>query len=143
MSKNNSYILNDFLYSRHKRKPKIFYFFKYSLYHSNRNKVIFKELLKMSTNKLQLLGKEGVISNYRRGRHTINLKQNILIFPEITTRTDAKKLIGRTVVWQSPTGKELKGIIKRAHGNSGAVRAQFKKAGLPGQALGQKIKIIK
>ncbi|MHA1884995.1 MAG: 50S ribosomal protein L35ae, partial [Promethearchaeota archaeon] len=47
------------------------------------------------------------------------------------------------VVWKSSTGKELKGIITRAHGNNGAVRAHFKKAGVPGQALGTKVQIIK
>ncbi|MHA1726867.1 MAG: 50S ribosomal protein L35ae [Promethearchaeota archaeon] len=97
----------------------------------------------MPLNKLELLGMEGYISNYRRGRHTVKLKQNILVFPKITTRKEAKKLIGRTIMWKSPTGKELKGVITRAHGNNGAVRALFKKAGLPGQAIGQKIKIIK
>ena len=59
------------------------------------------------------------------------------------TRKDANKLTGRTVVWVSGSGKELKGVITRAHGNNGAVRALFKKAGLPGQALGTRIKIIK
>jgi len=97
----------------------------------------------MASNKLELLGMEGVISNYRRGRHTVHPKHCILVFPNIKTRKEANKLIGRTVVWLTPTGKELKGVINRAHGNSGAVRAHFKKAGVPGQALGQKIKIIK
>ena len=97
----------------------------------------------MSLNKLNLLGMEGVISNYRRGRHTVHLKHCILVFPKITTRKEANKLIGRTVVWISPTGKELKGIISRAHGKKGAVRAHFKKAGVPGQALGKNVKIIK
>ncbi len=97
----------------------------------------------MSLNKLNLLGMEGVISNYRRGRHTVHQKHCILVFPNIETRKDANKLIGRTVVWITPTGKELKGIISRAHGNNGAVRAHFKKAGVPGQALGKKVKIIK
>ena len=97
----------------------------------------------MSINKLDLLGLEGVISNYRRGRHTVHQKHCILVFPNIKTRKDANKLIGRTVVWVSSTGKALKGVISRAHGNSGAVRAHFKKAGVPGQALGKKIKIIK
>ena len=97
----------------------------------------------MASNKLELLGMEGVISNYRRGRHTIHPKHCILVFPNIKTRKEANKLIGRTVVWLTPTGKELKGVINRAHGNNGAVRAHFKKAGVPGQALGQKIKIIK
>lgn len=97
----------------------------------------------MASNKLELLGMEGVISNYRRGRHTVHPKHCILVFPNIKTRKEANKLIGRTVVWLTPTGKELKGVISRAHGNNGAVRAHFKKAGVPGQALGQKIKIIK
>ena len=97
----------------------------------------------MSLNKLDLLGLEGTISNYKQGRHTIHLKHCIIVFPKIKTRKEANKLVGRTVVWVSPTGKELKGTITRAHGNSGAIRAHFKKAGVPGQALGTKIKIIK
>ncbi len=97
----------------------------------------------MSLNKLELLGMEGTISNYKQGRHTIHLKHCIIVFPKIKTRKEANKLVGRTVVWISPTGKELKGTITRAHGNSGAIRAHFKKAGVPGQALGTKIKIIK
>lgn len=97
----------------------------------------------MASNKLELLGIEGVISNYRQGRHTVHPKHCILVFPNIKTRKEANKLIGRTVVWLTPSGKELKGVISRAHGNNGAVRAHFKKAGVPGQALGQKVKIIK
>ena len=97
----------------------------------------------MSFNKLDLLGMEGVFSNYKGGRHTIHHKHSILVFPNIKTRKDANRLIGRTVVWISPTGKELRGVISRAHGNHGAVRAHFKKAGLPGQALGKQVKIIK
>ena len=97
----------------------------------------------MTINDLDLLGMEGVISNYKQGRHTVHPKHCILVFPNIKTRKDANKIIGRTVVWVSQTGKELKGVITRAHGNNGAVRAHFKKAGVPGQALGTKIKIIK
>ena len=97
----------------------------------------------MGSNKIELLGLEGVISNYRRGRHTVHPKQCILIFPNIKTRKEANKLIGRIVIWTSPTGKDLRGLITRAHGNSGAVRAHFKKAGVPGQALGTKVRILK
>ncbi|MBY8982651.1 MAG: 50S ribosomal protein L35ae [Candidatus Lokiarchaeota archaeon] len=86
---------------------------------------------------------EGAIANYRRGRHTIHLKHCILVFPEIKSKKEANKLIGRIVLWTSSSGKDLKGKITRSHGNNGAVRAHFKKAGLPGQALGKKIKIIK
>lgn len=97
----------------------------------------------MSLNKLDVLGMEGKISNYKRGRHTVHQKHCILVFPGINTRKDANKLIGRIVVWKSSTGKELKGTISRAHGNHGAVRAHFKKAGVPGQALGKTVKIVK
>jgi len=97
----------------------------------------------MASNKLGILGMEGVISNYKQGRHTLHPKHCILVFTNIKTRKDANKLIGRTVLWVTPSGKDMKGVITRAHGNNGAVRAHFKKAGLPGQALGTKIKIIK
>jgi len=97
----------------------------------------------MALSKLDILGMEGVISNYKQGRHTIHLKHCIIVFPNVKTRKEANKLCGRTIVWVSSTGKELKAVITRAHGNSGAVRAHFKKAGVPGQALGTKIKIIK
>jgi large subunit ribosomal protein L35Ae len=97
----------------------------------------------MSLNKLNLLGMEGTISNYKRGRHTVHQKHCIIVFPSIKTRKDANKLIGRIIVWNTPTGRELKGVITRAHGNNGAVRAHFKKAGVPGQALGKKVRIIK
>ena len=97
----------------------------------------------MPLNKLSILGMEGTISNYKRGRHTVHQKHCILVFPNIKSRKEANKLISRTVVWKSSSGKELKGVISRAHGSNGAVRAHFKRAGVPGQALGQKVKIIK
>ncbi|KKK44602.1 hypothetical protein LCGC14_0616300 [marine sediment metagenome] len=97
----------------------------------------------MPLNKLGILGMEGTISNYKRGRHIIHPKHCILVFPNIKSRKEANKLISRTVVWKSSSGKELKGVISRAHGSNGAVRAHFKRAGVPGQALGQKVKIIK
>ena len=98
-----------------------------------------EEIPKEMPGKLGILGMEGAISNYKRGRHTLHPKQCILVFPSVQSRKDANKLMGRTVAWVSGSGKELKGVITRAHGNSGAVRALFKHAGLPGQALGTKI----
>jgi len=97
----------------------------------------------MASNKLEILGMEGKISNYKRGRHTVHPKHCIIVFPTIKTKKEANKLVGRTVVWISTTGKELKGVITRSHGNNGAVRAHFKNAGVPGQALGTKVNIIK
>ena len=92
---------------------------------------------------LKLIGKEGVISNYKRGRHTVHPKHCIIVFPDIKDRKEANKLIGRTIVWTTASGKDLRAVITRSHGNNGAVRAHFKKAGVPGQALGTKVKIIK
>ena len=91
-----------------------------------------------------LIGKEGIVMNYRRSRHIIHPRFCILKFPEINTRKDASRdLVGRTVAWKTETGRQIRGVITRPHGNSGAVRTHFKKGGLPGQALGTKIKIIK
>ena len=84
-------------------------------------------------------GKTGVIMNYRRGRHTQNTKHILLNFNMASYR-DAAKLIGKIVEWISPSGKILTGKIVALHGRKGVVRAIFKK-GLPGEAIGQPVKI--
>ena len=43
----------------------------------------------MSQSKLDILGMEGVISNYKRGRHTVHQKHCILVFSNINSRKDA------------------------------------------------------
>jgi large subunit ribosomal protein L35Ae len=52
----------------------------------------------------------------------------------------ATKLIGKGVEWISSSGKVLKGKIVAPHGRKGVVRAIFTK-GLPGEALGQPVRI--
>jgi len=84
---------------------------------------------------------KGVIVNYRRGRHTQNPKQMIVKIEGINAREDAKKLVGKEVVWKTPGGKEIRGKIIAPHGNKGAVRVKFEK-GLPGQALGKEVDIL-
>ena len=86
---------------------------------------------------------EGIFVNYRRSRHRQHLKHSIIKFPGYESRNAAFALIGRTVAWDTPSGKSLKGKITRVHGKNGQVVANFKKAGLPGQAIGQKIYIVK
>ena len=56
-------------------------------------------------------------------------------------KEEADKLKGKKVIWKSPAGKEMSGVIKKAHGNSGAVLVKFEK-GLPGQAIGKKVEIM-
>lgn len=82
---------------------------------------------------------DGTIINYRRGRHRITGNQ-MVIDTGLDSAEKAQKLAGKTVVWVSPAKKEIKGSITSAHGSKGAVRALFE-TGMPGQAIGQKVKI--
>ncbi len=83
---------------------------------------------------------EGRVVNFRQGKHSINIKQMIVQVGE--KLEDAKKTIGKTIVWTSPAGKEIKGKITAIHGQNGSVRVHFTEKGLPGQALGSKVKIV-
>jgi len=83
---------------------------------------------------------EGTIVNYRQGRHTQNTSQMIIKVNGVEKKADAEKLKSKKVVWKSPSGKELVGEIRSAHGNKGAVRVKFVR-GLPGQAIGKRVQI--
>ena len=83
---------------------------------------------------------EGLINNFRQGRHTQKCNHIIITIEKVDKREQAEKLVGKKVTFKTQTGKEIKGEIRSAHGNSGAVRAIFEK-GLPGQAVGQKVKV--
>jgi large subunit ribosomal protein L35Ae len=82
---------------------------------------------------------EGTIVNFRGGLHRQNTRQMIISVSGYG-KEKAKGLVGKKVKWTSPAGKELKGKISALHGNKGAVRAIFE-TGMPGQAIGSKIKI--
>lgn len=81
---------------------------------------------------------EGIIVNYRIGRHTQTTTHLVLQVKGSSSKEGAQKLIGKKATWKSPAGKEIKGEIKAPHGTKGAVRAIFEK-GMPGQCLGQKV----
>jgi len=84
---------------------------------------------------------EALIMHFRQGRHHQNTKQIILKVAD--SPEEAEKFIGKTVTWISPGKNKVKisGKISALHGRKGNVRAIFSEKGLPGQALGQKIKI--
>lgn len=66
----------------------------------------------------------------------------VVVLPEVDSKEKAEKVVGKTVTWTSP-GKEPKKIVGKvsaAHGNKGAVRVLFER-GLPGQSLGEEVKI--
>ena len=82
---------------------------------------------------------EAIVINFRRGRHHQHNKQMVLKVAD--TPEEAAKVIGRQVTWTSPAGKKLTGQVSGLHGRTGSVKAIFADAGLPGQALGQKVVI--
>lgn len=85
-----------------------------------------------------LKGKEGVIMNYRRAVHHQNMRHILIKFED--DGPSASRYIGKEVVWETKTGRRLKGKIVALHGRKGTVRAIFEKS-LPGEALGTKVRI--
>ena len=87
-----------------------------------------------------LLLMEGVIKNFRRGRKTQTTNQMVVVVKDIDKKEKAAELVGKSVIWKSPADKEIKGKVRSAHGNKGALRVLFEK-GMPGQAIGDKVVI--
>ncbi len=83
---------------------------------------------------------EGTISNYVRGRHNQKTNQAIVVVKDYDSKDKAQSLVGKKVTWVTPGNKEIKGEVRSSHGNKGAVRVLFE-TGIPGQALGKKVKI--
>lgn len=82
----------------------------------------------------------GVIVNFRRGRHVQYTNQAIIQVDGIKSKEDAEKILGKKVIWTTASKKELIGKAVKAHGNKGAILTRFDR-GLPGQSLGTKVKI--
>jgi large subunit ribosomal protein L35Ae len=81
----------------------------------------------------------GIIVNYKGGRHTQVTNQMIIAVAGVSSREEASKLVGKKAVYN--TGKkDITGEIRSAHGNSGAIRVLFE-TGMPGQAIGKPIAI--
>jgi ribosomal protein L35AE/L33A len=82
---------------------------------------------------------EGTILSYRGNSTGRTMRHLVVKVQGVDSREKAEKFVGKKVVYN--TGKkDITGKINAAHGNSGALRAVFEQA-MPGQALGQKIKI--
>jgi large subunit ribosomal protein L35Ae len=84
---------------------------------------------------------KGFVVNYRGSLKVKNLKQMIVKVDGINSKKDVSKVIGKKVIWTTPSGKKIEGKITQAHGSKGAVRVHFTEKGLPGQAIGQKVEI--
>lgn len=83
---------------------------------------------------------EGVIVNFRGGKHTQYNDEMIIKIDSSKSKEDAAKLKGKVVTYVTPAGKQIVGKITRAHGNRGTVRVKFEK-GMPGQSVGTKVKV--
>ncbi len=83
---------------------------------------------------------KGQIVSFRRGRHLQKDNQMLINAEGIESKEKAEKLIGKTVVWKSPSGKEIKGKVSNVHGGKGVIRVIFEK-GMPGQSIGNKVDI--
>ena len=83
---------------------------------------------------------DGLISNFRGGRHTKYDNQMVIIAKGVEDKESAQKVLNKTVTWKTPSGKEIKGKIASTHGNKGALRVIFEK-GMPGQSIGKKVTI--
>ncbi len=83
---------------------------------------------------------EGIIANFRRSRHRQTTNQMIVKPAGVDKKEAAVKLIGKTISWKSPAGKEIKGKVTKEHGRNGSVRVLFEK-GMPGQSIGSKVSI--
>ncbi len=80
------------------------------------------------------------VISFRRGRHRVTPRHFILQVSGVESKEKAEKFLNKTVIWKSPAGKEIKGIIMAPHGNKGLVRAIFEK-GLPGQAINTEVEV--
>ena len=83
---------------------------------------------------------KATILSFRRGRHTQTNNQFLLEVEGVDSRQKAVKIVGKKVVWTSPAGKKLTGVVTNIHGNNGVLRSRFSK-GLPGQAIGKKASV--
>ena len=64
---------------------------------------------------------KGVIINYR-GSHKTMKPNQIIVSPDgITSREEARRLVGKRVVY----GGKVMGVITAPHGNKGCVRVRF------------------
>jgi large subunit ribosomal protein L35Ae len=83
---------------------------------------------------------QGTISSFKRGKHVQTNNQMVVVVEGVDDRKKAAPLVGKEVVFKTESGKEIKGKVASAHGNSGALRVLFEK-GMPGQSLGKTVEI--
>jgi len=84
----------------------------------------------------QVVDPKGIIVNY----HIAYTKEVLVFVPEIKTKRDAGKLIGKKAVWTDEKGNKYIGVVSGLHGKSGTLKIKFKNP-LPAKALAKPINI--
>jgi large subunit ribosomal protein L35Ae len=83
----------------------------------------------------------GRILNYRIGIRTQYSRECLIQLNGVDSAAQAGQLMGQKVVWKGEN-KKLIGKVTGFHGKNGTVRVKFKK-GLPGQALGTTVELVR
>ena len=78
----------------------------------------------------------GIIVNY----HIAYTKEVLVFVPEIKTKREAGKLIGKKAVWTDEKGNKYTGLVTGVHGRKGTLKIKFKNP-LPAKALAKPINI--
>lgn len=78
----------------------------------------------------------GIIVNF----HIAYTKEVLVLVPEIKTKRDAGKLIGKKAVWTDEKGNKYTGFVSGLHGRKGTLKIKFKNP-LPAKALAKPINI--
>lgn len=89
--------------------------------------------------KITLVMVEGLILNYRIGGQTQNPRQCLIKVLSVEP-SEAWRMIGSKVGWPVEDPK-IVGKIVSVHGRTGTLRVRFNR-GIPGQALGSRVKIF-
>ncbi len=80
---------------------------------------------------------------FKRGRSRVHESTILCKIDGFDNRRAAAVLIGHWIEWTSETGLKIRAKIARVHGVKGVVRAHLPAKGIPGNALGSSIVVVK
>ena len=84
---------------------------------------------------------KGIVTSYRRSRHTQYPEQVLISAKEVDSFAKAHTLLGKKVIIKNSPISKMQGKVIAVHGKKGIVRARFTK-GVPGQAIGKECDIL-